>query len=66
MIFVCLAEFGLNMPKERTVEETAEETVEVIVTEGGVGIEGITEIEILGEGKLINFMFKVLKLNGQI
>ena len=57
MIFVCLAEFGLNMPKEMTVEETAEVTMEVIMTEGEVGIEGITEIEILGEGKLINPMF---------
>ena len=44
----CLAEFGLNLLKEM-IEEV---TVEVIVTEGEDGIDGmITEIGILGEGK---------------
>lgn len=38
-------EFGLNMLKEMTGEVTAE------VTEEEVGIDAITEIEILVEGK---------------
>ena len=64
--FYCLAEFGLNMLKEMTVEVIVEVIVGVTVTEGEDGIEGITGIEILGEGKLIIFMCKVIKLNSQI
>ena len=54
------------MLKEMTVEVIVEVIVGVTVTEGEDGIEGITGMEILGEGKLINSMFKFLKLNGQI
>jgi hypothetical protein len=43
------------MLKEMTEEVSVEVSVEVIETEGEVGIDEMTEIGILAEGKLINY-----------
>ena len=55
-----LKEMIVEVTVEVIVEVIAEVTVEVIATEGEVGIDKITEIEILGEGKLTHCKFKIL------